>query len=80
MTNLNIDRLTLKLSGLSQDQGQHLARLIAEGLASSEITSHSARDAPTLQLNITAQPNANVDWLANQIVSEVLRQVNQTLT
>ncbi|MEG4318617.1 MULTISPECIES: hypothetical protein [unclassified Microcoleus] len=79
MTNLNIDRLTLKLSGLSQNQGQHLARLIAEGLANSEISSHSARDSPSLQLNITAQPNANVDRLANQIVSEVLRQLNQTL-
>jgi hypothetical protein len=79
MTTLTIDRLTLKLSGLSQDQGQHLVRLIAEGLASHEISSDSARDTPNLQLNITAQPNANVDWLANQIVSEVLRQLNSTL-
>jgi hypothetical protein len=79
MTKINIDRLTLKLSGLSQDQGQHLARLIAEGLATSEISSHPARDSPNLQMNITAQPNANVDRLANQIVSEVLRQLNQTL-
>lgn len=79
MANLSIDRLTLKLSGLSQDQGQHLARLITERLATSELSSHSARDAPNLQLNITAQPNANINWLANQIVSEVLRQLNQTL-
>jgi hypothetical protein len=79
MNQLSIDRLTLKLSGFSQDQGQHLARLIAEGLATSEISSHSARDSPNLQMNITAQPNANVDRLANQIVSEVLRQLNQTL-
>jgi len=79
MTNLNIDRLTLKLSGLSKDQGHHLAQLIAEGLANSEIAGYSARDAPNLQLNITAQPNARVDRLANQIVSEVLRQINSTL-
>jgi hypothetical protein len=80
MTNLTIDRLTLKLSGLSEDQGKHLAQLIAEGLTSNEISSHSARDAPNLQLNIVAQPNANVDRLANQIVSEVLRQLNSTLS
>ena len=79
MTNLIIDRFTLKLSGLSPQEGQHLARLIAEGLASHEISSHSTRDTPTLQMNITAQPNASVDWLANQIVSEVLRQLNHTL-
>jgi hypothetical protein len=76
MTNITIDRLTLKLSGISQDQGQHLARLIAAGLANREISSHSARDSPNLQLKIAAQPNTNVDWLANQIVSEVLRQLN----
>lgn len=80
MTNLNIDRLTLKLSGISQEQGQHLARLITEGLSTSEISGYSARDAPALQLNINAQPNTNIDWLANQIVSEVLRQLTQTLT
>lgn len=79
MTAITIDRLTLKFSGLSQQQGQHLARLIAEGLATSEFSSHSVHDAPNLQLNITTQPNANVDWLANQIVSEVLRQLSQTL-
>jgi hypothetical protein len=37
MANLTIDRLTLKLSGLSQDQGQHLARLIAAGLDTIDI-------------------------------------------
>ena len=80
MTNLNIDRITLKLSGISQDQGQNLARLITERRSTSEISTYSARDAPALQLNINAQPNTNVDWLANQIVSEVLRQLNQTIT
>jgi len=80
MTAINIDRLTLKLSGLSQDQGQHLARLIAAGLATCEISDRSSRDSPNLRLNITAQPNTNIDWLANQIVSEVLRQLSQTLT
>ena len=79
MTNLIIDRLTLKLSGISQQEGQHLARLVTNKLATSEISGYSARDSPNLQMNITAQSNANVDRLANQIVSEVLRQLNQTL-
>lgn len=80
MTNLAFDRLTLKLSGISQQEGQHLARLISERLSTSELSSYSARDAPALQLKINAQPNTNVDWLANQIVSEVLRSLNQTIT
>jgi hypothetical protein len=80
MTNLTIDRLTLKLSGISQQEGQNLARLVINKLATSEISSYSARDAPALQLNINTQPNTNIDWLANQIVSEILRQLNQTIT
>ena len=79
MPDIYIDRLTLKLSGISQQEGQHLAQLISTKLSSNEITSDSLRDVSALRLNITAQPNINIDWLANQIVSEVLRQLNQTL-
>jgi hypothetical protein len=43
MTNLNIDRLTLKLSGLSKMEGQRLAHLIAAKLANSEIDRISVR-------------------------------------
>jgi hypothetical protein len=79
MTNLNIDRLTLTLPALCQSDRQRLARQIAEGLASGVITTSSARDAPNLHVTIPADTNADVDWLANQIVAEVLRQLNQTL-
>lgn len=79
MTQIDIDRLTLKLSGISQQEGQHLARLITTRLASSEMTSGSIRDAPSLQIHIQSQPNTNMDWLADRIVSEILRQLHQTL-
>ncbi len=79
MTQLNIDRLTLNLPALSQSDGQRLSRRIAEGLASGVITSGAARHVPNLQVTIPADANADVDWLAEQIVAEVLRQLNQTL-
>jgi len=79
MTQISIDRLTLKLSGISEIEGQQLVRLIAQGLASSVVSSQAAGNRPTLQVTIPSRPNASVDWLANQIVSEVLRQLNQTL-
>lgn len=75
MTQLNIDRLTLKLSGLSEIEGQRLAKLITEGLAKSTVFSQAA-DRPTLQVTIPSHSNASVDWLANQIVADVLRQLN----
>jgi hypothetical protein len=76
MTEHTIDRLTLKLSGISQQEGQHLARLITTRLASSEITINSIRDAPSMQIHIQSQPNTNIDWLADRIVSEILRQLS----
>ena len=79
MTNLNIDCLTLNLPALSQSDGQRLARQIAEGLTSRVITSEATRDAPNIHVTIPADANADVDGLANQIVTEVLRQLNQTL-
>ena len=79
MKNLNIDRLTLKLSGISESDGQHLARRNAQGLASGVITNVAARDSPNIHITIPANSNTDVDWLANQIVAEVLRQINQTL-
>lgn len=79
MTNLNIGRLTLKLSGLSEIEGKRLARLIAERLASSEIDRISARASPQIVVNIPSPANTNIDWLAQQIVMDILRQLNQTL-
>jgi hypothetical protein len=65
MTQINIDRLTLKLSGLSEIEGQRLVKLIAEGLARGVVSSGSACDRPSLQVTIPSHPNASVDWLAN---------------
>lgn len=79
MTNLNIDRLTLKLSGLSELEGQRLAQLVTEGLANSDISSYFISDRPTLQVTIPSRPNTSVDWLAEQIVTQILQQLNQTL-
>jgi hypothetical protein len=37
MPDITIDRLTLHLSGLSEGDGQRLARLIADGLANASL-------------------------------------------
>lgn len=75
MTQLNIDRLALKLSGISEIEGQRLAKLITEGLANSNVP-NQASDYSNLKVNIPSRPNASVDWLAEQIVADVLRQLN----
>ncbi|WP_375494029.1 hypothetical protein [uncultured Nostoc sp.] len=79
MTNLTIDRLTLKLSGLSEPEGQRLAQNITQKLARSDLASREPSDIAALQVTIPTRPNASIDWLAEQIVTSILRQLNQTL-
>jgi hypothetical protein len=79
MATIDIDRLTLKLSGLSEREGQRLARLIAEGLAQADIPNTAPRRLETLRVNLTAPADGNVDRLSQQIVADVLRQLERTL-
>jgi hypothetical protein len=79
MTAINIDRLTLKLSGISEHDGQHLARLIAEGLASSSIAAEGSHSLDAMRVNVSTGPGSNVDMLSKQIVAEIVRQLESTL-
>jgi hypothetical protein len=77
MAEIHIERLALKLAGISESDGQRLAQLIAEGLASSPISSESPQHIDSLRVSATA--DKNVDRLSKQIVAEILRQLESTL-
>ncbi len=78
MATIDIDRLTLKLSGLSEREGQRLARLIAAGLTQADVPNATSR-LETLRVNLTAPADGNVDRLSQQIVADILRQLERTL-
>ena len=78
MPELMIDRLTLHLSGLSETDGRHLARLIAERLASASLPQALGwRDQ--MNSNVVAQPGAGVSSLAEKIVSDLVRQLDRSI-
>jgi hypothetical protein len=79
MAEMNIERLTLKLSGISESDGQRLARLIAEGLASATISSESPHHIDSLHVNATASPGNEIGMLSRQVVAEIVRQLESTL-
>ncbi len=79
MAEMNIERLTLKLSGISQSDGQRLAQLIAQGLASATIAPESPRHVDSLHVNTTASSDNGIDMLSKQIVAEIVRQLESTL-
>jgi len=79
MAAIDIDRLSLRLSGISGSDGQRLARLIAEGLAASPIGIEGTHHLDAMQVNVTARPGSSMDMLSQQIVADVLRQLERTL-
>ncbi len=76
MSAFSIDRLTLRVPGLSESEGLRLALQVAHGLAAARAVG-GGRDIPALHLDLKAKPNTGVDDLARQIVAELLQQVRR---
>jgi hypothetical protein len=77
MPDLTIKRLSLHLSGLSEGQGQRLARLIADGLAQVSISGGENRDV--MNAAITAPPGVDMQELSERIVADVVRQLDRSI-
>jgi hypothetical protein len=80
MADVSIQRLTLKLSGLSAGDGRRLAERIAEGLAAVALPAGLALlEVEKVQVKAAAGAGQSVDQLAGQIVAEIVRQVQRSL-
>jgi hypothetical protein len=73
MAEVAIDRLSLKLSGVSAGEGERLARLIADGLGRQKLTS-SGQSVEGMTININSS-GGNLQRLSEQIVREIMRQL-----
>lgn len=77
MPELHIERLTLKLGELSEQDGRRLALLVTDGLA--QATGQAAPSQPLhrLQVSVPGGAKADLDQTARLIVAEVLRQLQR---
>jgi hypothetical protein len=68
---LHVDRLTLRLAGLSAADGRRLAQLVASCLASAD-----APGAPTsldrLRVSVAPHPGESLESMAERIAAELL--------
>lgn len=78
MDAIQIDRLTLKLSGLSESQGRHLALLVTQGLAGASIKNSVASGLPAINVDLTASRAETLGLLSERVVAEVLRQIERS--
>jgi hypothetical protein len=77
MPTVTVDRLSLRLSGLTESDGRHLARLIAEGLASASIDA-SVVDHNDMQSGLTVRPGSDVQGMAEEVVADLIRQLQRS--
>jgi hypothetical protein len=71
--NLHLDRLTLRVSGLSVEQGRTLARLVSEGLMNAPPFDGGFR--PSIRVAVDEQPGESLDSTARRIVDGILRDL-----
>lgn len=77
MSTLSIDRLSLRLSGLTESDGKHLAELIAEGLAGANIDAGAA-DRVSMESRAFVRPGSDVQGMAEEVVADLIRQLQRS--
>lgn len=75
MPSFTIDRLTLKLPGMSAAEGERLATRIAEGLAAGATPAEPGRYLPALRVEMASSSGAGIETLADLVSAGLLRQL-----
>ena len=78
MPDLSIERLSLHLSGLSEEDGRRLTRLIADGLAAASVPD-TAEDRNAMQSRIRPRAGESLHAISDQIVADLLSQLNRSI-
>lgn len=76
---ITIDKLTLQLSGISEEEGRKLARELAEDLAIVTLPQGCSESAESVSVNIAQPTVASGKRLSEQIIAEMFRQLDRTL-
>ncbi|MDA9504171.1 hypothetical protein XI09_05210 [Bradyrhizobium sp. CCBAU 11386] len=74
---LDIDRLSLEVSGLSADEARRLATLVGKGLAERSVALAPGR-VPAVRVQLESRPQQSVGDLAERIVEETLAVLGRT--
>ncbi len=76
MNEFCIDRLILRVPGLSESDGRRLALRVAQGLGSAKPMARD-REIPAMRLDLKLGPKTGIDEIAKQIVAELLQEVRR---
>lgn len=76
---ITIDKLTLQLSGISEEDGRKLARELAEDLAIVTLPQGCSESAESLSVNVNQTSGASGKRLSQEIIAELFRQLDRTI-
>lgn len=76
---ITIDKLTLQLSGISEEEGRKLARELAEDLAMVTLPRGCSESAHGVSVNVTQPSGVSGKRLSQEVVAEMFRQLNRTI-
>ena len=79
MAEIHIDRMVVNLSGMAAHDAQRLAQTIATVLAQAPVRTGLDGRVDTLHVEVPATPAQDVDRLAQQVVADIVRQLEQAL-
>jgi hypothetical protein len=80
MSELLIDRLTLRMPGISADDGKRLAQHVSGQLAATDFSQAqlAASERNSLVVNVSATPGMALEHTARLIVADVIRQLSRS--
>jgi len=73
MKDVEIDKLTLKLSGINEQDARRLAQIVGEGLARTQIA--GGRSMMRVDVGVTPPATGGLSALSAAIVTEIVRQI-----
>lgn len=78
MSELHVDRLSLRVAGVSEADGRRLAELVCTGLASATPPA-GASSADSLSVSVSERRGEPLELLAQRIVNEMLASFGRAL-
>lgn len=75
---ITIDKLTLQLSGISEEEGRKFARELAGDLAIVMLPQGCSENAESVSVSVNQTPDASGKRLSQQIIAELFRQLDRT--
>jgi hypothetical protein len=78
VANISIDRLSVTLTGRSPGEGERLARLIGEKLATTSLSARATGRRESINMEIPGANGRDLDQLAEMVVEDLVRQLNRT--